>query len=237
MSVRRRLFEEHLANLHNKRLAAVEQLFLEHSPSLDTPFTSVLPKISDDPAVARLVPSSASPAGADLDRLEELFEEWSTRRAERARKEFESMLGESAFVDFWGRMKKEGLDKAETRGILEEEEGEEAGGEEGSGAVDLKAMAALIDLKEIHAVLKVGSIARPCPAPPPPRLMLHTSQHDKRYQLFESDPDAREQMMRVRQSFSKYSCISPHSLIAFLQGYLGNLAAPTRTVHQSRKNV
>ena len=76
------------------------------------------------------------------------------------------MLNESSFVDYWGKMKQE-------LGSKEHERAKEVLGAEGDNGdegdeddvnnveegVDLRAMAAQIDMKELHAVLRVGSVS------------------------------------------------------------------------------
>lgn len=77
------------------------------------------------------------------------------RRAE-ARKDFDKMLSENAFVDFWGRLGKIG-GKGVDEGIRADDIGEDEGaGEEGQSMVDMKALAKTVDLKEMVKVLKVG---------------------------------------------------------------------------------
>jgi transcription elongation regulator 1 len=90
-----------------------------------------------------------------------LYDDWSRRRSAQAKKDFEKMLSESSFVDYWGKLKQE-------MGSKEHERAKEVLGNEGdAGAdeddvnnveegVDLRAMAAQIDMKELHAVLKVS---------------------------------------------------------------------------------
>ena len=87
------------------------------------------------------------------------------------------MLSESGFVEFWGRLRQEGLAKAreasEKKGgdksvVPEDEDVDEA------EQVDLRAMAANVDLREVHSVLKA----------------------DQRYRVFDVDPDAREVIIR-----------------------------------------
>ena len=74
-----------------------------------------------------------------------------------ARKAFDDMLGENAFLEFWGRMSKAESGEEGT-GIpgVEEEEGEE--GEGGGGKADLKKLAKSIDIEEAATVLKVGVV-------------------------------------------------------------------------------
>jgi transcription elongation regulator 1 len=128
---------------------ALESLFATHAPALDTPFSTVYSAISEEPAVTRL--------HFDEDRLEEAYLSWQRRRRAQAQSDFLELMRESGFVDFWGRMRKEGEDKKTDRDLLEDPED---AAEEGAADVDLKQMAKTVDLKEIHAVLKVGRFTR-----------------------------------------------------------------------------
>ncbi len=86
------------------------------------------------------------------------------------------MLSESAFVDFWGRLKKEASsstandDKSKQGG---REEGEEDEDEEGEG-VTLVDMARKVDLREIESVLR----------------------NDARFRAFRHAPERRERWIR-----------------------------------------
>jgi len=169
MSEKRRLFDQHLDEIYDKRVAALESLFAEHAPKLTTRFDDVYSSISANPIVTRLDMSE--------NRIHGVFDEWNKKRFEQARKDFDAMLSESKFVDYWGRLKQEaagsGAEDDRAKDILGQEEGEddEMTGEEG---VDLRAMAAQIDMKEIHSVLK----------------------HDKRYTTLDHDPQARERWIK-----------------------------------------
>jgi hypothetical protein len=145
----RRLFDAHLRNLYTKRLNLVEGLFLANSPTLTTPFTTILPSITENPHVKSLV-------GTDYDRLELLFDSWSRKRTEKARADFEQMMKESAILEHWGRLQK----KEDTEGdkkLAIGQDGEEEDEDEGDDVPTLTEMAKQVDLKAIHAVLKVSS--------------------------------------------------------------------------------
>lgn len=149
---KRRLFDHHLDEIYNKRIAALEGLFSEHAPKLTTRFDDVYSSISANVNVTRLHMSES--------RIEKAYEAWNAKRFEQARKDFDTMLSESAFVDYWGRLKQDAASKDEddkTKDILgkDNDDEEEMDGEE---AVDLKAMAAQIDMKEINSVLKVNGL-------------------------------------------------------------------------------
>jgi transcription elongation regulator 1 len=151
---KRRLFDAHIARLAGKRSNALHQLFQTHTPSLDTSFDTVYPKIIDDQIVQRL--------GLDVNSLEERWTAWMSGQQSDARVQFEIMLGENSFVDFWGKMRKKEVDEAAAavkvdQGEEEEEEDEEnKQGLGDGGAADLNKLAQQIDLNEIKAVLRVS---------------------------------------------------------------------------------
>lgn len=166
---KRDLFERHLSDLYDKRLAAVEAQFGSASSSLATRYRDVRSDLLKNSAVERLNVSER--------RLEDLFAAWQRRRNDTARRDFDSMLSESSFVEFWGRMRKDALsNRAEKdKKVLEDEDEEE---EDDGGVVDLREMAKGIDLGEVEAVLR----------------------KDQRWIVFDHVPEQREQWMRVRAS-------------------------------------
>jgi len=148
---KRRLFDLHLSTLHRKRVSAVESLFSEHSPALNTPFHDVLPSISDSPHVTRLF-------GDNFNALEDLYVSWQSRRAAQAKDEFYQLLKESPILEHWGRLQK--MEKREDVKLIGEEgtRNDESDDEE-TGA---REMAEQVDLKAVHATLKV-SVHSHCP--------------------------------------------------------------------------
>lgn len=92
---KQRLFNIHLQHLSQKRSGALHQLFQSNAPNLDTTYEEVYPKIVDDFVVKRL--------GLEGDALEDRFRAWMRGRESEARREFDVMLGENSFVEFWGR--------------------------------------------------------------------------------------------------------------------------------------
>lgn len=111
--------------------------------------------------------------GYNADGLGREYERWQRERATEARQAFNEMLGENAFVEFWGRLGKiggEGVDGGVAADDLGEDEGEGGGGK-----VDMKTLAKNVDLKEMERVLK----------------------GDKRYLMFDHAPDQRERWLRV----------------------------------------
>ncbi|CAD6581997.1 MAG: hypothetical protein CYPHOPRED_001762 [Cyphobasidiales sp. Tagirdzhanova-0007] len=182
LSEKRRMFDEHLSELYFKRRDAIEGLFIAHSPNLRSDFETVHSELCGNPAVMRM--------GMSKNGIKRLFEDWSRRRYAQARKDFDDLLAESNFVEYWGRLKQEALGKDEdrARGLL----GNDDDGDENTNmedAVDLKTMAAQIDMKELQAVLR----------------------HDKRYSIFDYDPDSRER---------------------WITEHIERLGKPKQTVHQ-----
>lgn len=146
LSDKQRMFNSHLETIARKRLDALHKLFESHSPKLNTPFEDVFPEIVNDFAVTRL---NLTP-----EKLEQRYEQWQDVRFQQARKDFETLLKENSFVDFWGRMRNKNInDKAY---IPENEDEDDDYGAEGGGKANLADMAKSVDLKEIHAVLRVS---------------------------------------------------------------------------------
>ncbi|SCV67476.1 BQ2448_5087 [Microbotryum intermedium] len=159
----RRQFDLHLKALYDKRLAVVEDLFAQHAPTMTTHFEAILPSIADSPHVIRLVEK-------DYDRLEELYEAWVRKWSDRARREFDELLKESAILEHWGRLAKhEDLDKVKVMG----EEGAEDSEDEDE-MPSIVEMAKQVDLPAIQKVLR----------------------HDKRYLVFDHVPQEREQWLK-----------------------------------------
>ncbi|GAA5912393.1 uncharacterized protein JCM6883_005654 [Sporobolomyces salmoneus] len=140
---KRRLFDQHLSTLHRKRISAIESLFSEHAPLLNTPFHDVLPSISDSPHVTRLF-------GSNFNALEDLYSSWQSRRAVQAKDEFYQLLKESPILEHWGRLKK--MEKREEVKLIGEEgtRNDESDDEE----TGVREMADQVDLKAVHATLK-----------------------------------------------------------------------------------
>jgi transcription elongation regulator 1 len=132
--------------LGSKRSNDLDQLFRTHATSLATTYDEIYPKIVEDFAVKRL--------GLQGSALEDRFKAWHRLRETEARREFDQMLGENSFVEFWGRMRKKKLDEAALK--VEADEMEEGEGLGDGGSADLTALAKQIDLDEIKAVLRVS---------------------------------------------------------------------------------
>ncbi|KAH9815375.1 hypothetical protein DFH28DRAFT_967705 [Melampsora americana] len=186
----KRIFSAHTASIYEKRLSALESFFQDQAPSLATPFSVVEKKLltlidenSDDSGqsslspeqlliittVNRLIDSKNRTRG--LQTIERYYDDWKQKKETRAREEFEEMCGESAFIDFWCRMKKSGKED-EVGNKTIGDDGEE---EEEDEVVDLREMAKTIDLSEIEAVMK----------------------KDKRWIAWDHLPDQRESWIRA----------------------------------------
>lgn len=142
-----RLFEGHMARLGTKKSGALHKLFETHAPALDTSFDVVYGAIADDALVARL--------GLTSDTLEERFAAWGRQREQEARREFDVLLSENSFVDFWGRMRKKRIDEAAAK-VKEHDEWDEGEGMGEGGSADMAALAQQVDLGEIKKVLRVS---------------------------------------------------------------------------------
>ena len=102
--------------------------------------------------VSSLVSSlPATKLGFDVRRLEDEYEKWQRQRTDAARRAFDEMLSENAFVEFWGR-----LGKMEGKGVDENIKVDDLGEDE-EVLVDMKALAKTVDLKEMVKVLKVSA--------------------------------------------------------------------------------
>lgn len=135
-----------MQQLYSKHLTSLHALFSAHTPSLAASF-SHLPLES----IEKSLP--ATKLGLDSRELEREFDKWQRERNSDARKAFDEMLTENAFVEFWGRLGKMGGEGA-GGGVAAEDLGEDEG-EGFGGKVDMKALAKNVDLEDIVKVLKV----------------------------------------------------------------------------------
>jgi hypothetical protein len=102
--------------------------------------------------------------------IEREFEKWQSERYKIAQREFEELLGENNFLEFWGKVRKsaittetvarnvassDGLDKKGMEVKIENDDliGEE---DEDASAVDMREMAKTVDVTEVERVLKVS---------------------------------------------------------------------------------
>ncbi|WVW83765.1 hypothetical protein I302_105786 [Kwoniella bestiolae CBS 10118] len=166
---KQRLFSTHIDRLSSKRSNELHTLFEKFTPTLDTAYDTVYPNIVDDPLVKRL--------GLQGDNLENQWKSWLRSKESDGRKEFDEMLGENSFIEFWGKMRKKTLDEG-AMGVKRDDQFAEAEGmdeeEEEEGKKDITDMARQIDLNEIKSVLR----------------------RDKRYRQFDHIPEKREQWLR-----------------------------------------
>lgn len=133
--------------------------------------------------------------------LEQEYRSWRNQRTATAEKEFQDMLQENAFVEFWGRIRKikEGAEGGMKVDVGSEDLAGEGDNEEGEKA-DLKSLARNIDVKEIERVLKVSRRSDEASA----IQLTIILQNDKRYTIFDHIPEERERWIRVRDSFLAY---------------------------------
>lgn len=149
MPINRRvhLFQSHVGQLRSKHISNLHALFEAHSPSLATPFSALpLQSLLSSLPVVKL--------GLDIASLEHEYEKYQQDRTTSARAEFDEMLKENAFMDFWGRLGKiggEGVDGGVQADDLGEDEGEGGGGK-----VDMKALAKSVDVGDMEKVLRVS---------------------------------------------------------------------------------
>ncbi|TDL21917.1 hypothetical protein BD410DRAFT_723793, partial [Rickenella mellea] len=115
----------------------------------------------------------ATKLGLNSRDLEAEFDRWQQERTQTARVAFDQMLGENAFVEFWGRLSKIGGEGVDGGVKMDEDDTED--GEGGGGKADLKTLAKSVDIKEMELVLK----------------------NDKRFTSFDHVPEQRERWLRV----------------------------------------
>lgn len=123
-------------------MTALDALFNAHAPSLDTRFSDLPKSLQSSPPVVKL--------GFDERDLRHEFEKWSRERKQKARRDFDDMLRENNFVEFWGRAKKLSGEATKSAEADEDEEGEEGGGK-----ADLVQLAKGVDIEEVQRVLQV----------------------------------------------------------------------------------
>ncbi|KAG8987007.1 hypothetical protein FRB93_004975 [Tulasnella sp. JGI-2019a] len=184
------LFDTHVGKVRQKQLSALHAVFEGYTPGLDAQFKDLPPSVAKSVPATKLGFGDQSPASENELRM--IYEDWQRDRAKRARAEFDELLEENSFVEFWGGLGKmnggkDGGDGTIVAGVDatdEKEEGEE--GEGGGGRADLKALARSIGGRQIEDVLK----------------------HDRRYRVFNHVPQEREQWIKdyiARMSAPKLS--------------------------------
>jgi len=193
---KRSLFRRQIAHLREKYLAALHALFLSHSPSLSSKFSDLTPE-------QRASLDSSLPAqklgfrvyGSRASSMRREWEAWLSKRTTDARAEFQKLLEENSFVEFWGKVGKlEDANEDDRRLVVPGEEdlemSEMGGGPAGNtgddtseGKLDLKTLAKSITEKEIERVLK----------------------NDQRYRAFDHVPEQR--MRWVKDYLSSLSAL------------------------------
>uniref|UniRef100_V5F252 WW domain-containing protein n=2 Tax=Kalmanozyma brasiliensis (strain GHG001) TaxID=1365824 RepID=V5F252_KALBG len=143
---RERLFAEHQERLGEKEGDRIGLVFARYAKTLDTHRDDVLAQTVEDEALAH-PPLNVYRENRGL--LETAYDRWNASRQADAEKSFKEMLHESAFVDFWGRLKKQASTMEPSANPKEEGEEDDEG--EGTTLVD---MARKVDLREIESVLR-----------------------------------------------------------------------------------
>ncbi|SAM83226.1 uncharacterized protein UBRO_05265 [Ustilago bromivora] len=153
------LFREHQQRLATKEQSKIGSVFARYAKKLDTQAEDVIALTLQDEELSHLPMQMYR---EDKAKLKAAYAKWDAERKKSAEKEFKEMLTESAFVEFWGRLKKEvnassdvGEKKREAR------QGEEDDGEEGDGTTMLD-LARKVDLGEIESVLRKDARFRAC---------------------------------------------------------------------------
>lgn len=165
---KQRLFSEHREQLLAKQSDRLGAVFARHAKTLDSHPEDVIALTLADPDLT-LPPLNTF--AQDPVKLQAAYARWDEERQKKAESEFKEMLKESAFVEFWGRLKKSAA--ATTEDVGDKGEGKEEGEDEGEGG-SLVDMARKVDLKEIQSVLR----------------------NDARFRAFKHDPERRERWIR-----------------------------------------
>ncbi|KAF8305066.1 hypothetical protein DL93DRAFT_2183387 [Clavulina sp. PMI_390] len=199
---KRALFHRHLARLTEKFTTALHALFLSHSPLLSSKWSD----LGEDELAALDASLPAQKLGLKSDGRgsSSMYTAWSTwmsARTATARADFQKLLEENSFIEFWGKVGKLDDGNEEDRKLVvpgeEDLDMTEMGGvggvkadenEDGVGGADLKALARGIGEVEVERVLK----------------------NDQRYRAFDHMPKDRLQ---------------------WVKDYLTSLSAPGRSVH------
>jgi transcription elongation regulator 1 len=162
---KRRVFDEHVGRLGANKADALNKVFAAAAPELHTSYEDAYAALADDPLVLRL--------GLVGSALQERFGAWRRAREADARREFDALLAENRFVDFWGRMRNKAVDGA-AAAVDEQEERDKGQGVHDGGDADMVALAQRMDLSEIKTILR----------------------RDRRYRQFDHMPEVRERWLR-----------------------------------------
>ncbi|KII94772.1 hypothetical protein PLICRDRAFT_99110 [Plicaturopsis crispa FD-325 SS-3] len=172
------LFHDHVGQLRAKHLQSLHALFESYAPSLAALFSTL-------PLSSLRVSLPVTKLGLDDSALKHEFEVWQRERTTAARKAFDEMLAENAFVEFWGRLGKIGGEGVEGGVKMDDDDLPEDEGEAGGGRVDMKALAKSVDVGEMEKVLK----------------------SDKRFIVFDHVPEQRERWLRQHSSPLHLDCL------------------------------
>ncbi|KAN0060809.1 hypothetical protein ACQY0O_007468 [Thecaphora frezii] len=171
------LYRERMEQLLSKRKEALWEVFRTHAPGLDAEEEDVLARVQED---GRMESASLRSYLEDRAALSREYDAWKGDWEVTARKEFFDMLKESAFIDFWGRMRQEALAKSSDEAG---QDGDRQGEDEEEEEASLAEMAKRVDLAEFEAILR----------------------NDQRYRIWKHVPRKREEWIRVsgNKSFPK----------------------------------
>ncbi|CAO1633254.1 unnamed protein product [Jaminaea pallidilutea] len=199
MGRKRQMTEEHLMRLIEKRRAQIDASLFERfaGKQLDADPDVLLPLIKEDPDYNRLAvkpfvramrhqnDSSHRRSVDDVDEdtaLRAEWDRWCRVRESKAREEFQEMLKENSFVDFWGRLRREveqrqsstanDADSAARSALAQNEA--YADDVEDAELPTLLEMSKQVDIEEIHSVLRA----------------------DARYRAWKHKPELREEWIR-----------------------------------------
>lgn len=176
---RKRLFEQHMSRLRAKQEDRLGVVFARHAPTLSTHREHVLALTRDD---ADLSHPPLSVYAQDETLLRAAYDRWHSHRCSQAEQDFKHMLSESAFVDFWGRLKSAfdasqsstltSVPETKQHAILMHQPDDQD--EQADASTSLIVMASKVDLNQIESVLK----------------------NDARFRAWNHDPETRRSWIR-----------------------------------------
>lgn len=143
----------HLSHIVGKHRTALQALFLTYAPLLSATFSSL--PAETKASLDKSLPATKLGLRSDDGSMHRVFDEWMSNRTSTSRHDFQKLLEENSFVEFWGKVGKiEGKsDGNMIPGDDDDDAMDEA--EQAGGKADLKALAKGITEKEIERVLKV----------------------------------------------------------------------------------
>ncbi|CAO1637981.1 unnamed protein product [Parajaminaea phylloscopi] len=210
------MFEQHIEKLVLKKRNQLDQLFAKYARGLEVDPDVILPLVLDDSDYERLRmgpfvktlyrrrresarEDEEGSSTSDSKGVRSEFDRWQRGREASARQDFEEMLRENSFVEFWGRIRAEAaqkeaqgedgvaLETAAKAALLQNQAVGDSSNMHGVGinttseeddeqAASLSEMANKVDLEEMHAVLR----------------------SDARYRAWKHRPELRDQWLRDR---------------------------------------